>query len=176
MNEFKVLPTDERFQNLTSQQFSFILLSMEQDAKEIEMARKGINPNEYFEDDNADWLNPENDLFEDIELESDEIAEQVDAITSEEDLEKAKQRFKSEEEWVEEAENGNKFAIKTHQQKILNESWQKVWDEVKMLEDKDSDTDNNDNENMIDSVDDSGFTFEDIDFSKELEEFENDKY
>ena len=42
MEKFNVLPTDERFKNLTSEQFNYIFTNMELDIKEQERANKGL--------------------------------------------------------------------------------------------------------------------------------------
>lgn len=55
MKMFGVLPTDERFQNLTTHQLNYIISSMILDGKEEELAMKGINPDEYHSDDDFSW-------------------------------------------------------------------------------------------------------------------------
>lgn len=54
MKEFNVLPTDPRFQALTTNQLDYIINSMVEDSKEIEKASKGINSEVTASDDNFD--------------------------------------------------------------------------------------------------------------------------
>lgn len=54
MKEFNVLPTDPRFQALTTNQLDYIINSMVQDSIEIEKASKGVNSEVTASDDNFD--------------------------------------------------------------------------------------------------------------------------
>ena len=76
MSKFNVLPTDERFLNLTNPQISFLLESME-----IDMAlASGKGLNDSYEDDSFDY---EGDMDMPSEEEQEAVWEQIKSMTPE---------------------------------------------------------------------------------------------
>ena len=56
MSKFNVLPTEKRFKDLTDFDLSFIIMSMNQEAKGIELAKKGLETTgDEFYDNEFDW-------------------------------------------------------------------------------------------------------------------------
>lgn len=74
MSKFNVLPTDERFLNLTNTQISFLLESMEIDA----VLASGKNLGDYVEDDSFDY---EGEMELPSEEEQNDVWEQIQSMT-----------------------------------------------------------------------------------------------
>lgn len=74
MSKFNVLPTDERFLNLTNPQISFLLESMEIDA----VLASGKNLGDYIEDDSFDY---EGEMELPSEEEQNDVWEQIQSMT-----------------------------------------------------------------------------------------------
>lgn len=74
MSKFNVLPTDERFLNLTNPQISFLLESMEIDA----ILASGKNLGDYVEDDSFDY---EGEMELPSEEEQNDVWEQIQSMT-----------------------------------------------------------------------------------------------
>ncbi len=74
MSKFNVLPTDERFLNLTNPQISFLLESMEIDA----VLASGKNLGDYVEDDSFDY---EGEMELPSEEEQEDVWKQIQAMT-----------------------------------------------------------------------------------------------
>ena len=74
MSKFNVLPTDERFLNLTNPQISFLLESMEIDA----VLASGKNLGDYVEDDSFDY---EGEMELPSEEEQKDVWEQIQSMT-----------------------------------------------------------------------------------------------
>ena len=91
MREFKVLPTDPRFQELTSEQIAFILSNMEEDIIQREKAfNKNKGDDESFKDPDTSWYEDE---FTDIDydIDYDKMEESVERIENEEAKKKREQ-------------------------------------------------------------------------------------
>lgn len=91
MREFKVLPTDPRFQELTSEQIAFILSNMEEDIIQREKAfNKNKGDDESFKDPDTSWYEDE---FTDIDydIDYDKMEESVERIENEEAKRKREQ-------------------------------------------------------------------------------------
>lgn len=74
MSKFNVLPTDERFLNLTNPQISFLLESMEIDA----VLASGKNLGDYVEDESFDY---EGEMELPSEEEQNDVWEQIQSMT-----------------------------------------------------------------------------------------------
>lgn len=74
MSKFNVLPTDDRFLNLTNPQISFLLESMEIDA----ILASGKNLGDYVEDDSFDY---EGEMELPSEEEQNDVWEQIQSMT-----------------------------------------------------------------------------------------------
>ena len=83
MREFKVLPTDPRFQELTSEQIAFILSNMEEDIIQREKAfNKNKGDDESFKDPDTSWY--EDEFTEiDYDIDYDKMEESVERIENE---------------------------------------------------------------------------------------------
>lgn len=91
MREFKVLPTDPRFQELTSEQIAFILSNMEEDIIQREKAfSNNKGDDESFKDPDTSWYEDE---FTDIDydIDYDKMEESVERIENEEAKKKREQ-------------------------------------------------------------------------------------
>ena len=91
MREFKVLPTDPRFQELTSEQIAFILSNMEEDIIQRDKAfNKNKGDDESFKDPDTSWYEDE---FTDIDydIDYDKMEESVERIENEEAKKKREQ-------------------------------------------------------------------------------------
>lgn len=135
MKEFKVLPTDERFVNLSDEQIGFILGNMVYDNKLEEQARKGINPDSYFEDEEDGYWTQDINEFVALKEDHDEedIAKQVETLTNKEELAKVRERFNSTEEWNDFMEKGGALAERVEKEKYLQEKLDKLFEEAEEL-------------------------------------------
>ena len=112
MKKFNVLPTDERFQNLSIYQINFIIESMNLDAREEERARRGLD--HVAEDDDTSWYDSSSEDFEPVPdfLDADDIATQAYNRLTKSEQEKVKERAETELEDTEESEvYQNKMAM-----------------------------------------------------------------
>ncbi len=163
MKEFKVLPTEQRFQELTGQQIDFIISSMNYDHRLQERARKGLDVNSTLEDNDESWWYASHEDFEPIVEGHDEedIARQVQEKLSEADRKSLRDRFDSELEYQEYLNNGGedfyKDSLKEHIQKNLDNLRDEA-KEGKFKEEKMTRTDNmsmDEIQNAIDIFDDN---------------------
>ena len=128
MEKFNVLPTDERFKNLTSEQFNYIFTNMELDIKEQERANKGLKNT--IEDDDDSWFYEDSETFEPLKEEHDEedLARQVDNLLTETDRKKKQERLKANEVTEEDME-----MYQEHQETVreyMNKRLEELDDEV----------------------------------------------
>lgn len=124
MTKFSVLPTNEDFRKLSDYQIDLMIYSMNEDAREIELARKGLTvDSEYydtsFEDevwnrDAGDWevLKPGHD--------PDKIAQQVAELTKKEDLKNLASKFDSLDEYNAYLAAGGKTERETEVEQHIN--------------------------------------------------------
>ena len=136
MEKFNVLPTDERFQNLSNDQIGFILESMILDRKEEERAMKGLNSKNHYEDEDDSFWNVPMEDFVALKEYHDEsnIANQVNELVGKESMQKAKERFKTTEEYNQFLESGGKLAKQMQVDNYIEDRLQAVYDEVAELE------------------------------------------
>lgn len=99
MREFNVLPTDDRFKQLTDLQIEFILYNMVQDNKEQELIAKGKRFDSHFEDDDNSWMEVDEKEFEVVPefLDLDSINKQIEGRLSEEEKQRRQERFDSDD-------------------------------------------------------------------------------
>ncbi|AAX92375.1 tail morphogenetic protein B [Staphylococcus phage Twort] len=99
MREFNVLPTDERFRNLTDLQIEFILYNMVQDNKEQELIAKGKRFDSHFEDDDRSWMEADEEDFEVVPdyIDLEDINKQIENKLSEEEKQRRQERFDSDD-------------------------------------------------------------------------------
>lgn len=89
MKEFKVLPNDPLLKSLSVQSLDFIIESMQQDAKEVERAEKGLSPEAETEYTDTDFESFWNDPNPGTALaegdDPDDIYRQVQEVTEDKD-------------------------------------------------------------------------------------------
>ena len=124
LTKFEVLPTNNDFRALSDYQIDMILYSMGEDAREMELARKGMKVDgdhydssfdeEVWNKDVGDWevLKEGHD--------PDEIARQIEKLTREEDLKNLAGRFDGLDEYNEHLEAGGKTARETVVEQYIN--------------------------------------------------------
>lgn len=133
--EFKVLPTDERFQDLTDEQYGWIMKNMQIDA-DIERRRaKGQDPNEAFQDYDEEWFGAKESEFEPLKDSHDEeeIAKQVDELTNAEYLQKVRAKFDNEEEWLEYVKSSREGKL-AHDEQLVKEKLEEAYEEARRRE------------------------------------------
>lgn len=137
MRKFNVLPTDPRFRELTKEQLEFIFFNIERDNKEAERAAKGLSLEAEFEDYNAEeWWNAEHDDFTALNPDHDEeaIFNQVEAMTTKEDMDRLKDRWSANKELADmEAEGLISFQEETVNE-YINNNLKKLFAEAKDYE------------------------------------------
>ena len=136
MDKFQVLPTDERFQSLTDPQLGFIFESMALDAKETSLARRGINPNNYFEDDDTSWWNTPTKEFTALKEDDDEeeIVRKMKERTNQAHLDKMRENFSSTEEWNKYLAESGITNRKIETAEIVRESLEKAYRDAQNIE------------------------------------------
>ena len=137
-DKFKVLPTNEDFQKLTPEQVDWIVINMNIDAKEEARARSGKDPNEIFDDHDTEWLDTPITEFEPVKEghDAEEIARQVDAMTSNAYLESLEDRFDSMQETLEYlSEHGDEQTIEQFvKENEMKERLKRVYQEARERE------------------------------------------
>lgn len=110
MDKFNVLPTDERFRNLSDYQMEMIFLSMEEDARQQNLRAKGLTvESDYFDSSYEDEVANKPDGEWEILKEghdADDIARQVEEMTNAEELKKLYSKFEGLEEYNQYREEG----------------------------------------------------------------------
>lgn len=129
MEKFQVLPTDERFQNLSPDQIEYIFANMEMDMKEQQRMAKGLKNT--VEDDDDSWWNEDSETFDPLREDHDEddLAKQVDALLTETERRKKAERIKADDYSEEEQE----MIKQNHQDEIrdhINKRLEELDDEV----------------------------------------------
>ena len=118
MDKFKVLPTEERFKSLTSEQLAFIMASMERDNWEQRQLAKGItNFDDIKEDADTSFLTAKEEEFEVVPefLDIDDINTKMMERLSE------SERLKHEERLKAEFEDGDPNAPDLHHESIMEQ-------------------------------------------------------
>lgn len=135
VDHFSVLPSNKDFQNLTAEQTDWIVLNLNLDADEANKARKGIKSNEAFEDYDTGWVHEKEAKFNPLKdgHEEEDIAKQVEALSSKEYLEKLKESFSSIQEWQTYlSEHQDEYnVVKADQERRLQENLDKAYAEAK---------------------------------------------
>jgi len=138
MREFKRLPTDQSFRELTDHQINLMIYSMNEDHRQLELARKGLTVDsehydtsfeeEVWNRDVGDWevLREGHD--------ADAIAKQVEELTRAEDQANLATKFDSLEEYNAFREAGGKTTRETEVEQYMNKRIAEALDKAKMLE------------------------------------------
>lgn len=136
MKEFKVLPTNEDFLNLTDNHIEFIAYSMEKDREEFERAKRGGIADADYQDYEQDWWYAEHDDFVALHKNHDEedIAKQVQAITSPEDMAKLRARWDASIEADSIVANGGTTVEEDTINEMMQNNLAKVIQEAQRLE------------------------------------------
>jgi hypothetical protein len=124
MTKFKVLPTNEDFRQLSDSQIDLMIYSMNEDYREMEMAKKGIQldsqhydssfEEEVWNKDVGDW-----DVLKEGHDPND-IARQVEALTRSEDVKNLASKFDSLDEYNAYLEAGGKTGRETEVEQHIN--------------------------------------------------------
>lgn len=136
MKEFKVLPTNEDFLNLTDNHIEFIAYSMEKDREEFERAKRGGIADADYQDYEQDWWYAEHDDFVALHKNHNEedIAKQVQAITSPEDMAKLRARWDASIEADSIVANGGTTVEEDTINEMMQNNLAKVLKEAQSLE------------------------------------------
>lgn len=137
MKTFNVLPTNDDFRNLTDDQLDFIILSMQEDNREMERARKGLTTdNEYYDTSFEEevWSKAEGEweVLKDGH-DPNAIARQVEALTREEDVRNLAMKFDSLEEYNAFREAGGKTTRESEIDQYINRQIALAEEKAKML-------------------------------------------
>lgn len=132
MKEFKVLPTDQRFQDLSMHQINFIIASMNYDVKLQERANKGIDINTTIEDSDTSWWDTPHDEFDPIAEghDEDDIARQVEERLTEAERKSMKDRFEDEIAYEEYIRNGGVDFEKESIKQIIHNNLEELREEA----------------------------------------------
>ncbi|QEM43139.1 tail assembly chaperone [Bacillus phage Chotacabras] len=130
MREFKVLPPDESFRELSDIQIDLMLYSMAEDAREMERARKGVQGDgdhydssfdeEVWNRDVGDW-----EVLKDGH-DGTKIAQQINDMTKAEDLKNLEGRFDGLDEYNEHLENGGMTSRESEVTQYINKQLEKA--------------------------------------------------
>ena len=136
MKEFKVLPTNPDFRTLTDRQIEFIAYSMEKDREEIERARRGGVADSDYQDFDDSWWTAEHDDFVAKREDHDEadIANQVQAMTTPEDMAKLRARWDASVEAESIVANGGTTIAEDNLNEMMKNNLDRVIKEAKALE------------------------------------------
>lgn len=136
MREWKVLPTDPKFLELTDEQIDFLLTGMNLDSEDEARARKGYDPNMSYDTEDDSFWNVSEEEFQPIKEWQDEgdIAQQVEDLLGVESTRKLRARFKTEQEYAEYLENGGAKAKEMYVDEKIQESLAKAYEEARMIE------------------------------------------
>lgn len=136
MKEFKVLPTNPDFRALTDRQIEFIAYSMEKDREEIERARRGGVADSDYQDFDDSWWTAEHDDFVAKREDHDEadIANQVQAMTTPEDMAKLRARWDASVEAESIVANGGTTIAEDNLNEMMKNNLDRVIKEAKALE------------------------------------------
>lgn len=114
MKEFKVLPTEKRFQDLTYEQMSFLIESMNRDSwLASQMAKGKQHMDNLVEDDDSSWWDTPHDEFDPVPdfLDAEDLAKQVEDKMSDLEKQKRQERFDTEMEDEEDLMHENKMEL-----------------------------------------------------------------
>lgn len=124
MTKFNVLPTNNDFRKLSDSQIDLMIYSMQEDHREMEMARKGIQIDSQHYDSSfeeevwnrnvGDW-----DVLKEGH-DANDIAKQVEALTRAEDLKNLATKFDSLDEYNAYLEAGGKTTRETEVEQYIN--------------------------------------------------------
>lgn len=95
MKDFQVLPTNPDFMALTEQQIEYIAYSMEKDREEFVQSQRNMKQDADYTDYDDSWWTADHDSFTALRDDHDEedIARQVNAMTSEKDKQTLRSRL-----------------------------------------------------------------------------------
>lgn len=129
MDKFQVLPTDERFQNLSPDQIEYIFANMEMDMKEEARRARGLKNT--IEDDDDSWWYEDSETFEPLKEEHDEedLAKQVDSLLTETERRKKEERIKA-DDYSEEEQRQIKENHQNDIRKYIDKQLEELDDEV----------------------------------------------
>lgn len=138
MTKFNVLPTNEDFRKLTDTQIDLMIYSMNEDAREIELARKGMTVDAQYFDSSFEeevWNRPVGE-WEVLKPGHDpnEIARQVEELTRAEDRKRLEGRFDSLDEYNAYLESGGKTVRESEVEQYINRQLALAEEKARRLE------------------------------------------
>ncbi|AGB62593.1 hypothetical protein [Bacillus phage phiAGATE] len=138
MKTFKTLPTDPSFRDLSDKQITLLIMSMNEDAREMELARKGLTvesehydttfDEEVWDRDVDEW-----DVLKD-DHDAEDIAKQVEKLTKQEDMKNLDSKFEGLDEYSQYREEGGQTAKETEVEQYMNKRLQEALDKAKDIE------------------------------------------
>jgi hypothetical protein len=137
MTKFEVLPTNEDFRSLTDDQINLMIYSMNEDHREMELARKGLTVDSQYYDTDFDeeiWNRDVGDweVLRDGHDPND-IARQVEELTRAEDRKNLAMKFDSLEEYNDYLEAGGKTTRETEVEQYINKQLQAAEEKARRL-------------------------------------------
>jgi hypothetical protein len=137
MGKFNVLPTNDDFRSLTDDQINLMILSMNEDHREMELARKGLTVDSQYYDTDFDeeiW-NKGVGEWEVLREGHDpnDIARQVEELTRAEDRKNLAMKFDSLDEYNAYLEAGGKTTRETEVEQYINKQLQAAEEKARRL-------------------------------------------
>lgn len=136
MKEFKVLPTNPDFRALSEHQIEFIAYSLQEDRRELDRARRQVRADSQFQDYDESWWTADLKDFTAKRADHDEaeIAKQVQALSTEEDMKKLRARWDASLEADDIVASGGTTVEQDTIDELLKQKLEEVIREAKGLE------------------------------------------
>jgi len=138
MKTFNTMPTNPDFRALTDDQIDLMILSLNEDHREMELARKGLTvDSEHYDSTFEDEVwNREVGDWEVLKdgHDPDDIARQVEALTRAEDLDNLAMKFDSLEEYNDYLAAGGKTTRETEVEQYINKQIAEAEEKARRIE------------------------------------------
>lgn len=138
MKAFNTMPTNPDFRALTDEQINLMIHSLNEDHRELELARKGLTvDSEHYDSNFEDEVWNKNDGEWEILREghdADKIAQQVQALTRKEDQSNLDTKFDGLDEYNEYRESGGKTTRETEVEQYINKRIAEAYEKARDLE------------------------------------------
>ncbi|AUM58862.1 hypothetical protein BCP01_060 [Bacillus phage BCP01] len=137
MKTFNVLPTNEDFRKLSHVQIDLMIYSMEEDYRQAELARKGLQVDSEHYDNSFEeevWSKEvgEWDVLKEGH-DAEKIAKQVEALTRAEDLKNLGTKFEGLDEYNAHLEAGGKTARETAVEQTINKNLADAYEKAQRI-------------------------------------------
>lgn len=138
MKTFNTMPTNPDFRALTDDQITLMIHSLNEDHRELELARKGLTvDSEHYDTAFEDEVwNKEDGEWEILREghDADKIAKQVEALTRKEDQANLDTKFSGLDEYNEYREAGGKTTRETEVEQYINKRIAEAYEKARELE------------------------------------------